>query len=82
MGTSKKGDMELLFDIARPQIGLITNVGKDHLEFLDSPEGVLAVIRQLLDGLPPEGVAIFYQSDVRHRGIWVDKGCRGEFHVQ
>ncbi len=30
--------------------------------------------RQLLRWLPPEGVAIFYQSDIRAAGTWIDKG--------
>jgi len=30
--------------------------------------------RRILRWIPPEGVAIFFQSDVRHRGVWVDKG--------
>ncbi|HWA72436.1 MAG TPA: hypothetical protein VG937_08885 [Polyangiaceae bacterium] len=29
--------------------------------------------RQLLKWLPPEGTAIFFQSDVRRGGVWVDK---------
>ncbi len=63
MGTSKKGDMELLVDLARPVIGVITNVGKDHLEFLDTPEGVLAENRLLFDRLPPSGKAIVNVDD-------------------
>jgi hypothetical protein len=30
--------------------------------------------RRILRWIPSEGVAIFFQSDVRHRGVWVDKG--------
>jgi len=63
MGTSKSGDMELLMDIARPSIGLITNVGKDHLEFLGTTEGVLAVNRLLFDDLPKKGSAIINLDD-------------------
>jgi hypothetical protein len=29
---------------------------------------------QIFDWLPPHGMAIFYQSDIRHEGIWIDKG--------
>ena len=29
--------------------------------------------RQLLKWLPPEGAAIFFQSDVRRGGVWIDK---------
>jgi hypothetical protein len=29
---------------------------------------------QVLRWLPRDGVAMFYQSDIRHAGVWVDKG--------
>jgi hypothetical protein len=28
----------------------------------------------VLDRCPPEGVAIFFQTDIKHEGAWVDKG--------
>jgi len=34
----------------------------------------VASIRRIIRWVPPEGVAIFYQSDIRHRGSIVDKG--------
>lgn len=63
MGTSKKGDMDLLVDLAQPHIGLITNVGKDHLEFLGTPDGVLQENRRLLDALPKNGTAVINLED-------------------
>jgi len=63
MGTSKQGDMDLLADLVRPQVGLITNVGKDHLEFLGTPEGVLEVNRKLFDALPKDGIAVINLED-------------------
>ena len=29
----------------------------------------------VLDGVPDDGVAIFFQSDVRQEGVWIDKGA-------
>jgi hypothetical protein len=29
----------------------------------------------VMEAVPPEGVAIFFQSDIRHAGLWVDKGA-------
>jgi len=29
----------------------------------------------VMRGVPDEGVAIFFQSDIRHGGLWVDKGA-------
>ena len=28
----------------------------------------------ILRWLPPDGMAIFYQTDIRHEGLWIDKG--------
>ena len=69
MGTSKKGDMDLLIDLARPTVGLITNVGKDHLEFLGTPEGVLEVNRKLFDALPKNGIAVINLEDPLLQGF-------------
>ena len=30
---------------------------------------------QTLSAVPDEGVAIFFQSDIRHEGLWIDKGA-------
>jgi DNA methylase len=30
--------------------------------------------RRVIRWVPPQGVAIFYQSDIRHQGAWIDKG--------
>jgi DNA modification methylase len=37
-------------------------------------EWFLGAARQVLDWIPPDGNAIFFQSDIRHRGAWIDKG--------
>lgn len=76
MGTSQPGDMEVLIDVSRPQVGLITNVGKDHLEFFDSPEGVLNVNRQLFDALPSTGTAIINLDDPLLAGLSGRLKCR------
>jgi hypothetical protein len=32
-----------------------------------------AAAAKVLNAVPSESIAVFYQSDVRHRGLWVDK---------
>ncbi len=63
MGASREGDLALLADIGQPSIGLITNIGKAHLEHLKSPQGVLAVKRALWDALPADGTAVVNADD-------------------
>jgi UDP-N-acetylmuramoyl-tripeptide--D-alanyl-D-alanine ligase len=52
------GQIAELAAIARPQIGLITNVGPVHLELVDSLEGVIRAKSELIDALPDGGTAI------------------------
>lgn len=41
MGMSEFGEINLLADIVRPDIGIITNIGTSHIENLGSREGIL-----------------------------------------
>jgi UDP-N-acetylmuramoyl-tripeptide--D-alanyl-D-alanine ligase len=52
------GQIAALCEIARPEIGVITNVGPVHLELVDSVEGVRRAKGELVDALPPGGTAI------------------------
>ena len=29
----------------------------------------------VMQAVPDEGVSIFFQSDIRHEGLWIDKGA-------
>lgn len=58
MGARFAGNIADLCDIARPDIGVITNMGIAHAEHLGGPEGVAAVKSELLDALPADGVAV------------------------
>jgi hypothetical protein len=37
-------------------------------------EWFVRAARRIVRWIPGDGVAIFYQSDIRHRGTWIDKG--------
>ena len=52
------GQIAELCRIARPGIGLVTNVGPAHLELVGSLEGVLAAKGELVAALPAGGIAI------------------------
>jgi len=64
MGANHPGEIAELAEIARPETGLITNVGKAHLEGFGSLQGVLDAKGELYDFLTAEGgVALVDGSD-------------------
>ncbi len=63
MGASAPGEIKTLVDIALPSFGLITNVGKAHLEGFGSLEGVKKTKGELYDFLCYYRGTAFYNSD-------------------
>ena len=63
MGASHPGDIKELVDIAEPNCGLITNVGRAHLEGFGSFEGVQRTKKELYDYLLENQGFIFRNTD-------------------
>ena len=57
------GEIRLLCQIARPQMGVVTNVGPIHMERLGSLETIAAAKAELIESLPPDGVAFLNGDD-------------------
>jgi UDP-N-acetylmuramoyl-tripeptide--D-alanyl-D-alanine ligase len=63
MGANHSGEIAALCRIALPGYGLITNVGKAHLQGFGSLEGVCKAKGELYDYLTATSGAIFYNAD-------------------
>lgn len=63
MGANHQHEIEFLCEIAHPTHGLITNVGKAHLEGFGSFEGVMKTKGELYDYLKNHQGKIFLQGD-------------------
>ena len=59
MGAYKRGDIRELCNLASPQIGILTAVGPQHLERFKSIENIAKTKYELIESLPPGGLAIF-----------------------
>ena len=59
MGMNHFREMSYLTSIARPNVALINNIGTMHIEHLGSREGILSAKMEILEGLMPNGKAIF-----------------------
>ena len=63
MGASHPGDIKELVEIAEPTCGLITNVGRAHLQGFGSFDGVMSTKAELYDYLRQHDGFIFRNTD-------------------
>jgi UDP-N-acetylmuramoyl-tripeptide--D-alanyl-D-alanine ligase len=65
MGARGPGHIRWLCAIARPTVGVVTNVSMSHTEFLGSIDGVAKAKTELVEALPASGVAVLNAGDER-----------------
>ena len=63
LGMNHRGEIARLTAIARPDVGVITNIGSAHIEFLGSQEEIAAEKGDLVGGLEPAATAILNRDD-------------------
>ena len=63
MGMNNFGEISRLTAIARPNIGLITNIGVSHIERLGSREGILRAKLEILEGMAPDAPIVLNADD-------------------
>jgi UDP-N-acetylmuramoyl-tripeptide--D-alanyl-D-alanine ligase len=63
MGMYAAGDINLLAEIARPRIGVVTNVAPVHLERMGTIERIARAKSELIAALPGDGLAVLNGDD-------------------
>lgn len=63
MGTEMFGELSTLTSIVKPDVAIITSIGEAHLEHLVTKENVAKAKLEILEGLKPEGVFIYFGDD-------------------
>jgi len=63
LGTSRFGELANLSRIACPDIGILTNIGRAHIEFFKDIEGVARAKSEMFSVMEPDKVAIVNADD-------------------
>ena len=63
MGARGVGHIALLCRIARPDVGVVLNIGEAHLGMFGSREAIAQAKGELVEALPPEGTAVLNADD-------------------
>ncbi len=63
MGANHQGEIALLCEICRPEYGIITNIGKAHLEGFGGPAGVIKAKSELYQYIEKNSGKIFVNRD-------------------
>ena len=76
MGANHQGEIDLLSFIARPTHGLITNMGKAHLEGFGGEEGVRVGKSELYRYLHENNGTVFYNANEPHLKNYIPEGTK------
>jgi len=63
METNILGGIRRLADVAKPSVGIVTNIGDTHLQFLKTRENVFKEKAELIKSLPDKGIAVLNSDD-------------------
>ncbi|MFZ3130608.1 MAG: UDP-N-acetylmuramoyl-tripeptide--D-alanyl-D-alanine ligase [Desulfosporosinus sp.] len=64
MGMRGLGEIKALCEIAKPDVGVITNIGTTHLELLLTQERIAQAKWELIEALPADGMGIINADDL------------------
>jgi UDP-N-acetylmuramoyl-tripeptide--D-alanyl-D-alanine ligase len=90
VGTNHPGELKPLVEMVRPRYGVITSIGREHLEFFGDLAGVEKEEGALAEALPEDGVLFVHGDDswaermqnrTRARVVRVGTGARNDWRV-
>ncbi|MEZ4943046.1 MAG: UDP-N-acetylmuramoyl-tripeptide--D-alanyl-D-alanine ligase [Saprospiraceae bacterium] len=82
MGTNQPGDIAQLCEIAAPTHGLLTNIGKEHLEGFGSLAGVKKAEGELFQYLAQKDGCVFVNSSERYLSAMSRKNRKRVFYAE
>ena len=69
LGMNHSGEISRLSRLARPDVALINNAGRAHIEHLGSEEAIARAKGEIFDGLSGKGIAVLNADDI-YATLW------------
>ena len=76
MGADKVGDISYLMDFVRPQYGVVTSIGKQHLNTFHDLDNIIFEKMQEVELLPLDGVAFLNNDNEYIRNYRINNRCK------
>lgn len=70
MGAYVEGEIRAICKLTKPQIGVVTAVGPQHLERFGSIEATVRAKYEIVEALPPDGVGVFNWDNAYVRAMY------------
>lgn len=80
MGTNRFGEIATLSEVVQPDLGLITNIGESHLEFLENTQGVAQEKSGLFAGMAPHAIAAM-PANLLHQEVIVAAAVQSQIQL-
>jgi len=77
MGMSELGEIDLLAELVRPDIGIITNIGISHIENLGSRENILKAKLEITNYFTSDGILIVNEDN----NLLSREDVKGEYRI-
>ncbi len=75
MGSRGLGHIEELCAFAKPDAGIVTNIGLTHYQYFKSEENIAIAKAELLRSIPRQGLCVLNADEERY--TWLAKRCEG-----
>lgn len=76
MGADKVGDISYLMDFVKPQMGVVTSIGPQHLQTFKSMENIIEEKMQEIEMLPQDGVGFINLDNEYIRKYRIKNTCK------
>jgi UDP-N-acetylmuramoyl-tripeptide--D-alanyl-D-alanine ligase len=76
LGARGQGHVRHLCGVAPPRVGVVLNVGTSHIGEFGSQDAIARAKGELVEALPPDGVAVLNADDPRVRAMSARTGAR------